>query len=158
MTNHPAKLNSAAHTSRCEHRFSNGTRCRLPVPAADARFCSSHAKLPQNRAAAADLADTLTAGLGEFHSAANINDFLSRLLLLVAQDRISPRRAAVLAYITNQLLRTVAALDRENDRENEPQHQHPTIIGDMPGPPRPRATASSPETAAGALITGSEAP
>ena len=153
MTNHPAKLNSPADASRCQHRFSNGTRCRLPVPAADARFCSRHAKLPQNRAAAADLADTLTAGLGEFHSAANINDFLSRLLLLVAQDRISPRRAAVLAYITNQLLRTVAALDREN----EPQHQHPTIIWDMPGPPRPRATTSSTESAACASIAGGEA-
>ena len=153
MTNHPAKLNSPAGGSRCQHRFSNGTRCRLPVPAADARFCSRHAKLPQNRVAAADLADTLTAGLGEFHSAANINDFLSRLLLLVAQDRISPRRAAVLAYITNQLLRTVAALDREN----KPQHQHPTIIWDMPGPPRPRATTSSTESAAGASIAGGEA-
>jgi hypothetical protein len=32
-----------------------------------------------------------------------VKQFLSRLLVLVTSGRISPRRAAVLVYITNQL-------------------------------------------------------
>ena len=38
--------------------------------------------------------------------------FLAKLIILQAQNRISTRRAAVLAYITNQLLRTFAAIKR----------------------------------------------
>ncbi len=55
----------------------------------------------------------LTAGLTEFTSAEPVNEFLSRLLLLLGQNRISPRRAAVLAYIATQILRTIVVLDRE---------------------------------------------
>jgi hypothetical protein len=78
------------------------------------------------------IASTLTVNLDDFTSAAQINDFLSRLLLLLAQDKISTRRAAVLAYITNQLLRTLPAIAKEEDAE-------PTkIIFDMPGPDRDR--------------------
>jgi hypothetical protein len=36
-------------------------------------------------------------------STIELKQFLSRLLLLVTSGRISPRRAAVLVYITNQL-------------------------------------------------------
>ena len=53
--------------------------------------------------AAADTPASLTGDLNEFPSAIPINDFLARLILLLAENKISPRRAAVLAYITNQL-------------------------------------------------------
>jgi hypothetical protein len=127
--------------TRCNHLFANHTRCRLFVPNAHARFCVNHAKPSARRASAPDLAVTLTANLDEFKSAEPINDFLSRLLLALAHDRISPRRAAVLAYITNQLLRTVAAIERENDRENDRENEAEvptgrTFIWDMPHPPR----------------------
>jgi len=36
-----------------------------------------------------------------------INEFLTRLAILLAQNRISTRRAAVMAYITGQLLGTL---------------------------------------------------
>ena len=68
--------------------------------------------------------------LDDFTSAAQINDFLSRLLLLLAQDKISTRRAAVLTYITSQLLRTLPAIDKEENAE-------PTqFIFDLPRPER----------------------
>ena len=44
----------------------------------------------------------------------------------MVQNRISVPRAAVLAYITNQLLRTVSIMDKEN----------PQIICGMPRPER----------------------
>jgi hypothetical protein len=77
----------------------------------------------------------LTADLKEFRSAIPINDFLARLLLLLAQDKISPRRAAVLAYITNQLLRTLPAIDRELNPKEDP-NEPPQFIFDAPRPDR----------------------
>ena len=106
----PCFINSA----RCAHRFANGRRCRLSTTPSNHNFCPSHARLPQNQPDPAETAATLTANLDDFTSAAQVNDFLSRLLLLLAQDKISTRRAAVLTYIASQLLRTLPAIEKEN--------------------------------------------
>jgi hypothetical protein len=113
MTPQFAKSSSIHNSARCNHRFPNGMRCRL-IGFGSQPFCPKHTQVtvpppPEP----AEIASTLTANLDDFTSAAQINDFLSRLLLLLAQDKISTRRAAVLAYITNQLLRTLPAIDRE---------------------------------------------
>ncbi len=102
--------------SRCRHTYANGKRCLLPPPDRDSVFCVRHAQLPQNQTDSEDTS-SLVAGLTEFTSAQPVNEFLSRLLLLLGQNRISPRRASVLAYIANQILRTIAAMDREDERE-----------------------------------------
>ena len=123
----PSFINNSA---RCIYLYPNGRRCRLSATAANPNFCPAHAPLPANQHEPAEVASTLTANLDDFTSAVQINDFLSRLLLLLAQDKISTRRAAVLAYITNQLLRTLPAIAKEENAE-------PTaIIFDMPGPDR----------------------
>ena len=133
----PKSANSSPtnNPARCGHRFANGARCRLPVRDPDSLFCPRHAKLPQNHREPADLAASLTAGLSEFNSAVPINDFLSLLLLLLSQNRISPRRAAVLAYITNQLLRTLSAMEKEAEND-DPKNIAPKIIWDIPRPER----------------------
>ncbi len=84
-----------------------------------------------------DLSGEFTAQLAELKSGEQLNDFLGKLLTLVVQNRISVRRAAVLAYITNQLLRTVSIMIKENDDE-------PQIICDMPGPERDHESLSQP--------------
>jgi hypothetical protein len=118
--------------NRCNYRFPNGMRCRL-IGFGTQPFCPKHTQVAVPlQPDATEIASTLTVNLDDFTSAAQINDFLSRLLLLLAQDKISTRRAAVLAYITNQLLRTLPAIAKEEDAE-------PTkIIFDMPGPDRDR--------------------
>jgi len=103
-------INSSA---RYQHFYPNGRRSRLSS-STHPNFCSTHAPLPQNQPAR-EIASVLTADLT---SAVQINDFLARLLLLLAQDKISTRRAAVLAYITNQLLRTLPAIAKEDGPEN----------------------------------------
>ena len=123
----PSLINNAA---RCIYLYPNGRRCRLYATAVNPNFCPAHAPLPASQPNPAEIASTLTANLDDFTSAVQINDFLSRLLLLLAQDKISTRRAAVLAYITNQLLRTLPAIDKEEHRDET------TIIFDMPGPDR----------------------
>src|SRR3984893_14166657 len=117
MTQHTAKSRVINNSARCTHLFPNGRRCRLNATSANPIFCPAHAPLPANQHDAVEIASTLTANLDDFTSAAQINDFLARLLLLLAQDKISTRRAAVLAYITNQLLRTLPAIAKEENAE-----------------------------------------
>ena len=134
MTQQSTKSSFINNSARCTHRFANGKRCRLSTSNVDSDYCPIHAKLPENQLEPADTA-ALTADLQEFRSAIPINDFLARLRLLLAQQKISPRRAAVLAYITNQLLRTLPAIDRElnppPDKDGATE-----IIFDAPRPER----------------------
>src|SRR5689334_4184069 len=132
MSQQTANSRFINNSARCAHFYPNGRRCRLHPTTANPNFCPAHAPLPANQPDAAEVASTLTVNLDDFTSAAQLNDFLSRLLLLLAQVRISTRPAAVLAYITNQLLRTLPAIAKEDNAE-------PTeIIFDMPGPERDR--------------------
>jgi len=124
--------NTASNPSRCQHRTPAGRQCRFPASGAASRLCRRHISIEKQRHSA-DLTATLTDGLGAFKSPATINDFLSRLLLLLAQDRISPRRAAVLAYITNQLLRTLSAMEQAAAAKN-PKDAPVRVIWDLPAP------------------------
>jgi hypothetical protein len=137
MTQQAANSHFINNPARCTHRYPNGRRCRLSASLAHPNFCLTHARLPQNQPEP-EIASVLIANLTDFTSASQINDFLSRLLLLLAQDKISTRRAAVLAYITNQLLRTLPAIAKE---ENSGET---TIIFDMPGPDRDRPAPEHP--------------
>src|SRR6266851_1189673 len=82
----PSFINNSA---RCVHFYPNGRRCRLSATNLNSHFCPAHTRLPQNLPDPAEIASTLTANLDNFTSAAQINNFLSRLLLLLAQDKIS---------------------------------------------------------------------
>jgi len=145
----PSFINNSA---RCIYLYPNGRRCRLSATAANPNFCPAHAPLPANQHEPAEVASTLTANLDDFTSATQINDFLARLLLLLAQDKISTRRAAVLAYITNQLLRTLPAIAKE---ENGGQT---TIIIDMQHPERSPCAVSGSTGAEHDVATSGQPP
>ena len=134
----------AVYEARCQKHTRNG-RCRLSVADSSSKFCSEHSRRHQKQVQADDLSAILTAGLTEFKSAIPINEFLSRLLLNQAQDRIPPRRAAVMAYTCNLLLRTLPAIEHELHPEDEPQQ----IIIDLPRPDR-----SQPNSYANSQVTG----
>jgi hypothetical protein len=115
--------------SRCPYIYSNGKRCRLPGLRAHHGFCLGHSKhitpvpFPANSYDdSEDLSPDLLPQLSEFDSALDVKLFLARLLVLVTKGRVSPRRASVLAYITNQLLHPHHAIDRKRatDLENRP--------------------------------------
>jgi hypothetical protein len=126
--------------SLCHHRTVSGRRCRLRVLNPESHLCFRHAQLRQKKRHAADLAGDLAGQLTEFTTAADLNTFLSRLLLLQAHDRIAPRRAAVMAYTCNLLLRTLPAMDREVNGDDD----HVTIIVDGPRPDRSQEPDYSP--------------
>jgi hypothetical protein len=141
MTQQTVKPSFINNSARCSYRFANGRRCRLSASNVDSAFCPGHARLPENQRE--PTVPSLTADLTEFRSAIPINAFLARLLLLLAENKISPRRAAVLAYITNQLLRTLPAIDRELNPKEDP-NAPAQIIFDMPGPERDRQPQPEP--------------
>jgi len=82
MIQQPEISNSTGNASRCQFRFSNRKRCRSSVFDPSVSFCAHHAKLQRIEAAT-----ELTVNLTEFKSVAALNNFLCRLLLLLAQTK-----------------------------------------------------------------------
>jgi hypothetical protein len=138
----PDPLATPAKTAsfRCPYLYPNGKRCSLPGLPAHSGFCRRHS--PANALSpmtvpvhndSEDLSLELLPELSEFSAGTDIRQFLARLLTLLAKGRISPRRASVLAFITNQLLHSNrAAILETTPAKEQPQR----IIIDMPGPNR----------------------
>ncbi len=129
--------------TRCRARKRDGKRCRLHSDPATG-LCPRHAVqlttggTPEDR----DLSSHFSCPTNEFNSAVQINDFLSTVADLVVKNEISARRAAVLAFITSQLLRTLPEIDRETGADQ------PQFIFDLPRPKREPADDSRPESSA----------
>jgi hypothetical protein len=106
----PVQVVSRDDSNRCQYRYASGKRCRLSGSKPHLGLCSQHFRManpgPSERwhNDSEDLSSELLPELSGFKSAIHIDQFLARLLALVTRGRISPRRAAVLSYITNQLL------------------------------------------------------
>ena len=107
--------------SHCQQRTPSGRRCRMPISDQDSGLCSRHAAILHKDLDQADLAASLIGDIQEFRSAADINHSLGELYKLQARNKISPRRAAVMAYTANLLLRTLPAIEREKLPESQQQ-------------------------------------
>jgi hypothetical protein len=128
----PINSSSTNDLSRCQHRTRTGRRYRHAVSSAVAGLCSKHVNSRRVRFEESDLSVTLLGQLTELKSASDLNQVLSNLFRLLSQDRIAARRAAVLAYIGNLLLRTLPAIAHETNSNGE----NPRIVIDMPRPNR----------------------
>jgi hypothetical protein len=105
---------STSDETRCQRRRPSGRRCKLPVVSPGAPFCLTHTK-EFNKADILDLKPALLTNHQGFQTAQGINHSLGNLYKLLANNYISPRRAAVLAYINSLQLRTLPAIDADND-------------------------------------------
>jgi hypothetical protein len=114
----------------CRHRTRTGRRCRFPV-SENSALCFRHATRLDAKLVDADLSAAFGNEPLDFRSAVQINDFLAKLSGLLIQNRISSRRASVLAYIANLELRTLPAIDHELN----PHDEFPRIIFGPPDPP-----------------------
>ena len=115
----------------CRHRTASGRRCRMAVSDPHSGLCHKHAAERQQNLDQADLAAALIGDIEEFRSASDINHSLGELYKLQARNMIAPRRAAVMAYTANLLLRTLPAIYAE---ENAEQDDGPAFIVDIPRP------------------------
>ena len=109
----PKTANASVPSIRCAHRTAGGRQCRLPVSDPRSGLCPQH-RAEQQQIEAADHYLHLTTKFQYFQTAQGINFSLGNLYQLLAQNRISPRRAAVLAYINSLLLRTLPQIDAAN--------------------------------------------
>jgi hypothetical protein len=141
MNTETTNSNPSNTSSRCQHQFENGTRCRLLVLSADSAFCPRHARLGQNQPVEEELRAKLLKNWQDFQTAQGINFALSNLYDPVAQNRISTRRAAVLAYIRSPLLCSLPAIDYDSTKK----------IKD-PSQPRPKHDPSAKDSSLHALI------
>jgi hypothetical protein len=128
-----AIANSDSTLLHCQQRSPSGRRCRLPIFDSASGLCTKHAAARQKNLDQADLAATLIGDNQEFRSAVAINYSLGELYKLQAHNKITPRRAAVMAYTANLLLRTLPAIEHEL---NAPADASQHIIIDIPGPNR----------------------
>jgi hypothetical protein len=104
--------------ARCRRRSRANGRCRLPVQDPATGLCFKHAaQLPSATLSAPDRADLSADLFGEvipsFKSAEEINATLAHVVVLVAQGRISSRRAAVMTYALSLILRGVLVIDKK---------------------------------------------
>jgi len=151
VTTKDDSLPRASREGRCQHRFANGKRCRSSASQSHFGLCLHHftvsaavgASRQQSQSDSVDLSAELIGELSDFESAVAINKFLTNLLVQVTKGRISPRRAAVLAYITNQLLHSHRAIDYDDERHSEGDDKV-TIIMNAPRPDRSGNEANSP--------------
>ena len=126
-------MNPIEKPQRCQYRSSSGLQCRYSSRGNASGLCARHEAVETKRSSAG-----LTALLNiadNFHSAAGISRSLAELFTLLAEDRVSPRRAAVLAYICSLLLRSLPAMDRELNA-SVPKKAPPVIIWDLAEPSR----------------------
>jgi hypothetical protein len=121
--------NPVKNEDRCRHYTSTGRRCRLGVLDPASGLCFRHVGL-QFQPSDEDLLPAFGGLLSKLQSACGIHDFLSQLTVLLIQNRISTRRAAILAYLGQTLLRTLPAI------EEELQPEQPTFVFDLPRPKR----------------------
>ena len=102
---------SNSTSERCQHRTRTGRQCRSLVSDPGNSFCAAHAD--SEPADSQDFSAVLTERACRVQNAQGINHSLGALYTLLAQGRISPRRASVLAHISGLLLRSLAAIDHD---------------------------------------------
>ena len=127
----------------CQYRTASGRRCRMAISDPHSGLCSKHAAERQQNLDQADLAAALIGDIEEFRSAADINHSLGELYKLQARNKITPRRAAVMAYTANLLLRTLPAIYAE---EGAAQDDGPMVIPDLPRPAYEESSGPSSQT------------
>src|SRR6266849_782869 len=133
---------------RCQHLSPAGRQCCSPAAAPGSTLCARHAAAapPQSVDFSAELLD----GCGDFQRAQQVNHSLIALYKLLAQGRISPRQASVLAYIGSLVLRSLKDVDYDLDRFDEESEDISAESDDEPGDER------SPEPVAPPVAPGKE--
>lgn len=133
---------------RCTHRTTGGRQCRLLASDAHSGLCPQH-HAEQKQQQEDDHFDYLIRNNQCFQTAQGINFSLGNLYALLAQNLISPRRAAVLAYVSSLMLRTLPQIDADTaagilDPSKPPDKPLPTP---NPAPDLVSGKVATPESA-----------
>jgi hypothetical protein len=148
----------------CNFKFANGKFCTMPAHPNHDGLCLSHATIHRRTFHREDdLVKELASPAGDFITQIDINHVLGKLFEALAANRVSPRRAATLAYIGHLLLQSQRGAKSEANRWEidtnifrrlveikYPSAKHPKSVRSKPQPPSelpdsaPPATSTSP--------------
>jgi hypothetical protein len=146
-----SRLVSAA---RCQHSTPSGRQCSSLVGDRSSGLCPRHAA--QTQARSTNFREALTRNAYDFQRPQGVNNSLGVLYGLLADGRISPRRASVLAYISSLLLRTLPAIDYDNEHytynDPEPEQQEP----EQQNPDQSAAAPAAQPISAGPVAPGKD--
>ena len=92
------------HNSRCEFFFADGRRCREHPADPTLTFCLRHLQAREQREETARIGDEIVGAAGALNSQEGIHQALTNVFASLARGRISPRCAAVLAYVGQLML------------------------------------------------------
>lgn len=127
---------SSPTNDRCAYVSHGGRRCRANSTDPLHGLCRKHAAQIATDPDSADLSANLFGeGAPSLGSVEEINSVLTNLVVLVAQGRISSRRAGVITYALSFILRGLQTIDKK--AADAP----PEIILDIPSAVRSRALA-----------------
>jgi hypothetical protein len=107
----PASAKPAPGHHRCLYLSTTGRQCRNWVLDPRGMCCPRHSVAQPH--GPDDYSFHLLNRACNFENAAGIHESIRRLYSLLAADAISPRRAAVLGYLTSLLLRTLPAVYKD---------------------------------------------
>jgi len=99
--------------ARCQHRTLKG-RCRQLATDSAGTLCFHHARVQRQAKDDFTLLEPLIRKPEDLQSVEGISEHLAALQNLLAEGRVSPRRASVIAYIDSLLLRTFVELEEQN--------------------------------------------
>ena len=110
----PITIDQPARESpaRCQHRTLKG-RCRQPATDSAGTLCFHHARAQRQAKDDFTLLEPLVRNTEDLQSVEGISEDLAALHNLLAEGRVSPRRASVIAYIDSLLLRTVIEMEEQ---------------------------------------------
>ena len=98
----------------CTFKFANGKFCTMPAHPKYEGLCLNHATIHRRTYHREDdLVKELASPAGDFITQIDINHVLGKLFEALAANRVSPRRAATLAYIGHLLMRSQSGARRE---------------------------------------------
>ena len=150
--------------ARCQHRTLKG-RCRQPATDSAGALCFHHARAQRQAKDDFTLLEPLVRKTKDLQSVEGISEDLAALHNLLAEGRVSPRRASVIAYIDSLLLRTFVELEEQNKGDlnwyGQPIRTYdyssfPVLKSDAPN--NASNTAPAPETRTEPPFARSEAP
>jgi hypothetical protein len=130
MSPKPRTSTSTTIDSHCQHISPKGNRCHMLIDqnhrpangAARPTLCAYHADRLRASVPPVDpeaLAADLLGDIDDFSTAGSVNLFLGNLVKQLARKRIARRDAIALAYISQLLLNSLPALERQLEAENE---------------------------------------
>ena len=104
---------SGNDSSRCLFSTADGRRCTMLRAPSHESLCAFHAQQEQQILDAERVGAELASLSGEFKTVNDLNHVLGKLFTLKAQNRISARDAAVLAYIAQLLMQSLHGVKDE---------------------------------------------